>query len=73
MKFVLLCVCFIALASAGIDEKHIEMAKLLLKECQAVEGGTDSDFDMLMSGKFPQNTAAYCMITCVNEKIGIVS
>lgn len=74
-SFVVFC-CFgvLALVSAGsLPDQHMEMAKQLLKECQAQEGGTDNDFNTMISGGFSDTKEGRCMITCINEKVGVVS
>lgn len=73
MKFLIIC-CFslVAQSFSHTDEKVHEMVKALLAECQKDEGGSASDFDLLLSGKYPDTHEGHCMITCVNEKVGIV-
>lgn len=69
----LTCLSLAVLSSMAMkDEKHIEMLKGILAECQKTEGGSAGDFDTLMLGKFPETHEGSCMISCINEKIGIV-
>lgn len=44
-----------------------------MSECQKQESGSASDFDALMAGTYPETHEGLCMITCFNEKVGIVS
>lgn len=73
---LLVGLCVFALVSfiaAAPDGKHMELLKLILKECKMLEGGTDGDIEKLMIGDFPDSEEGHCMMTCVNEKIGVVS
>lgn len=78
MKFVAILCSFVLFAlvspaAVPIPEKHHEMAKALLKECQTAEGGSDSDYNVMITGEFSDTKEGHCMMTCVNEKIGNVS
>lgn len=76
MKFIV-GLCFlglIAFSSAGpTDGKHMELFKIILTECKTLEGGSEKDIETLMIGEFPDTQEGHCMMSCVNEKIGIVS
>lgn len=73
MKFLIICcLSLVSLSLGHNDAKVQEMVKALLTECQKDEGGSASDFDLLFSGKYPDTHESHCMITCVNEKVGIV-
>ncbi|CRK99702.1 CLUMA_CG012998, isoform B [Clunio marinus] len=69
---------FIALPliACGVDakpnDKHMEMAKALLTECKATEGGSDSDLEKLISDSDPGTRSGHCMVACANEKIGLI-
>lgn len=54
-------------------EEGLEMAKALLTECKNQEGGTDSDYEILLTMKYPSTRTGICMISCTHEKLGIVS
>lgn len=49
------------------------MAKELLTECRAIEGGSEDDLATIFKGKYPETHEGMCMLTCANEKIGVVS
>ena len=49
------------------------MAKALLTECKNQEGGTDSDYEILLTMNYPSTRTGICMISCTHEKLGIVS
>lgn len=72
MKFLIIwCFTLVAL-SFSMTVEHLEMVKVLLIECQKNEGGPNSDFDTLLIGKYPETHEGHCMVTCINEKVGIV-
>lgn len=51
----------------------MEMLKPLVVQCQAEEGGSDSDFQSILKAQVPDSPAGLCMMTCLHEKAGIVS
>jgi hypothetical protein len=60
--FVLFTLCLTVVAIPTVSdteaEKHMEMVKMMLTECKAAEGGSDTDFDGLLNGDFPDTLKA---------------
>lgn len=71
----ILCFSFFVVftySAISISDEHMNMIMELLKECQAKEGGSDDDMALLLKGGNPETHESHCMITCVNEKMGVV-
>lgn len=75
MKFFVVLCSFVLVTlslTAPPDAKHMEMLKIILKECATIEGGSESDIEKMLVGDFPETETGHCMMSCVNEKIGVV-
>ena len=68
--FCLTCLSSFARAQGSLEETITH----LVKECQESEGGSNSDTELLLSGKgIPESNEGKCMIMCTQEKMGVVS
>lgn len=66
--------CCLSLISVSYGASTgMEILKPLLIMCVTEEGGSDSDLEMLLKAQEPTSPAGLCIVTCVHEKIGIVS
>lgn len=69
---VVACLGLIAVAYAA-PNPNAEMLKPLVMQCQTDEGGSDGDSELMLKAQQPNSPAGLCMMTCVHEKVGIVS
>jgi hypothetical protein len=75
MKFCtlgLIAIICIGFAHCISKDEAMEMAKILVRECQIQEGGSDEDFTALMNLNYPNTKEGNCMVACTHEKMGIV-
>ena len=71
--FITLCCFALITISSCAPNPNMEMLKPLVMQCQTEEGGTDSDSSSMMNAKVPGSPEGHCMMTCVHEKVGVVS
>lgn len=74
MKFhvILCCLVFISRTSGAPQPSGKEMLASVVTQCLAEEGGSEGDLASIMKGQFPESPAGHCMITCIQEKCGMV-
>lgn len=53
------------------EEREIE--KKVLEECKEPTNATDEDVNVLINHEIPQTRTAKCLVSCAQEKVGIVS
>lgn len=54
------------------DEER-ELEKKVLEECKEPTNATDDDVRVLINHEIPQTRTAKCLVSCAQEKVGIVS
>lgn len=68
----LCCLSFMAVASAAPKPSGRDLLVPLMTVCQTEEGGADSDVAAMMKMQWPESKAGRCMVTCIQEKAGLV-
>lgn len=75
--FALFGLCLSVLTANAVSQsdmnKHLEMAKKMILECKTAESGTDNDVEIMLKADLPDTPTGHCMLTCMSEKMGVVS